>query len=50
MCRRTQLLCLVLMALGAGLLLSCIVEGWLIRLLLGAALVIAGLLAGKEGC
>lgn len=49
MCRRTQMLGLGLCALGLGFLLSCLFASWVIRLLLGAACIVIGLLASKEG-
>lgn len=49
MCRRTQTLGLVLCALGLGFFLSCLFAGWVIRLLLGAACIVIGLLVSKEG-
>lgn len=44
MCRKTKLWGLLLCAAGIGLLLSCLMDGVLLRLFLGAALLAAGIL------
>ena len=44
MCRKNAALAGVLIALGAGLRLSLVLESWILRLLLGAALVAVGIL------
>ena len=49
MCRSTHMLGLILCTLGLGFLLSCLFASWLIRLLLGAACIVVGLLVSKEG-
>ena len=44
MCRRTALLGVMVSALGAGFILSCVLEGVFLRILIGAVLIAAGLL------
>ena len=44
MCRRTALVGVLIAALGAGFVLSCVMEGVLLRIMIGAALITAGLL------
>lgn len=48
MCRRTQLLGAILVALGAGLLLSCLFGSGFFLVLLGMILVAAGLLISRQ--
>lgn len=49
MCRKYQTLSWFVLALGLGLILSCLVESVFWRLLIGAALVAAGLLLPGMG-
>ena len=44
MCHRNELCCVGLFALGAGLILSCLFGGWLLRLVIGIILIFIGLL------
>ena len=44
MCRRTALTGVLMAALGTGFVLSCVMEGILLRILIGAVLITAGLL------
>ncbi len=48
MCRKTQILGIALIALGAGILLSCLFDGWFLRFVLGAGVIVAGLLIGNH--
>lgn len=47
MCRRSQIWCVVLLAAGIGMILSCLFEGWMFRLLIGILLASLGLLLSK---
>ena len=44
MCRRTALTGVLLAALGTGFILSCIIDAVLLRIIIGAVLIAAGLL------
>ena len=44
MCRRTALVGVLIAALGTGFILSCVIEGILLRIIIGAVLITAGLL------
>lgn len=48
MCRRNLLIASILIAFGAGLLLSLVVESTLLRLILGGASVVGGVLLLKS--
>lgn len=43
MCHHGRVWNIALLALGAGLILSCLFSGWLIRLLMGAVLIAVSL-------
>lgn len=48
MCHRTRIWSIALLALGAGLILSCLFSGWMIRLLIGIVFVAASLLLNSR--
>lgn len=47
MCRRLHIPGIALAALGVGLVLSCLFDGWVLRFVLGAVLIVAGILIGN---
>lgn len=48
MCRKTKLLCMIVCAVGAGFLLSTLISSWFIRLLVGIAFIIFGLIISNH--
>lgn len=48
MCRRTQVIGAILIALGAGLILSCLFGSGFFLVLLGILLITAGLLVARQ--
>jgi len=49
MCRKNQLLSVFLIALGCGLILSAFLESGLLRIILGALLIIIGIAYSNRG-
>lgn len=47
MCHRSRVFGIILLAVGAGFILSCLFGGWGIRLLIGTVLIAISLLFGR---